>query len=114
MAPSEYAAMERSELEDKLVESRKELFNLRFQKATGQLDNTARLGRVKKDAARILTALRQQELGITETGRFPGADAPARPTPSRRAARPAEAGDAGTDAGTDEGMDDGVEDEEEA
>ncbi|HTW98414.1 MAG TPA: 50S ribosomal protein L29, partial [Acidimicrobiales bacterium] len=46
MTPSEYTGMEPSELEDKLLESRKELFNLRFQKATGQLDNTARLGRV--------------------------------------------------------------------
>lgn len=62
MAPSEYAAMERSELEDKLAESRKELFNLRFQRATGQLDNTARIGNVKKDVARILTELRQQDL----------------------------------------------------
>ncbi len=111
MAPSEYAAMERSELEDKLVESRKELFNLRFQKATGQLDNTARLGRVKKDVARILTTLRQQELGFTERGLLPAAGPSARPTPARRAARPAEAGDSGPD---DEGPDDGVEDEEEA
>ncbi len=71
MALSEYAGMERSELEDKLVESRRELFNLRFQKATGQLDNTARLGHVKKDVARILTALRQQELGIEEPGFVP-------------------------------------------
>ncbi len=71
MAPSEYVGMERSELEDKLVESRKELFNLRFQKATGQLDNTARIGNVKKDVARILTVIRQQELGIAEVGFVP-------------------------------------------
>jgi large subunit ribosomal protein L29 len=68
MAASEYAGMERSELEDKLAESRKELFNLRFQKATGQLDNTARLGHVKKDVARLLTVLRQQDLGIDTDG----------------------------------------------
>ena len=66
MAASEYAAMEPSELADKLAESRKELFNLRFQRATGQLDNTARIGHVRKDVARILTVLRQQELGIEE------------------------------------------------
>jgi len=59
MARSEYLGLEPSELEDKLAESRRELFNLRFQKATGQLDNTARIGQVKKDVARILTALRQ-------------------------------------------------------
>ncbi len=62
MAPSEYLAMARSELEDKLAESRKELFNLRFQKATGQLDNVARIKHVKKDVARLLTVLRQQDL----------------------------------------------------
>lgn len=66
MAGSELLAMDQTELEDKLAESRKELFNLRFQKATGQLDNTARIGHVKKEVARILTLLRQQELGIEE------------------------------------------------
>jgi large subunit ribosomal protein L29 len=71
MATSEYAGMERSELEDKLAESRKELFNLRFQKATGQLDNTARLGHVKKDVARLLTVLRQQDLGIDDADGAP-------------------------------------------
>jgi len=62
MAGSELAGMATSELLDRLVESRKELFNLRFQMATGQLDNTARLGHVRKDVARILTILRQREI----------------------------------------------------
>jgi large subunit ribosomal protein L29 len=113
MAPSEYAAMEPSELEDKLVESRKELFNLRFQKATGQLDNTARIGHVKKDVARILTALRQQELGIEEPGPAPAAGSVARAKSSRRAARREGAAVAGAAVtGADEGGVD--EDEEEA
>lgn len=43
------------ELEQKLKQSREELFNLRFQHATGQLDNTARLKQVRHDIARILT-----------------------------------------------------------
>jgi len=43
------------ELEQKLKQSREELFNLRFQHATGQLDNTARLNQVRRDIARILT-----------------------------------------------------------
>lgn len=43
------------ELEQKLKQSREELFNLRFQHATGQLDNTARLKQVRRDIARILT-----------------------------------------------------------
>jgi large subunit ribosomal protein L29 len=62
MATSELAGMATSELLDRLVESRKELFNLRFQMATGQLDNSARLGHVRKDIARILTFLRQREI----------------------------------------------------
>ncbi len=55
------------ELADRLEESRRELFNLRFQKATGQLDNTARIKHVKQDVARLLTVLRSQELE-EETG----------------------------------------------
>jgi large subunit ribosomal protein L29 len=73
MAQSEFATMERSELEDRLVQSRKELFNLRFQMATGQLDNSARVGHVRKEVARILTYLRQQDLAQGEPGRPAGA-----------------------------------------
>lgn len=62
MAVSELATMEPGELEDRLVEARKELFNLRFQLATGQLDNSARIRHVRKEVARILTYLRQHEL----------------------------------------------------
>lgn len=43
------------ELEQKLKQSREELFNLRFQHATGQLDNSSRLNQVRRDIARILT-----------------------------------------------------------
>ena len=50
------------ELAKKLEEGRAELFNLRFQMATSQLDNTARLGQVKKDIARIQTEMRAREL----------------------------------------------------
>jgi large subunit ribosomal protein L29 len=66
MAVSEYATMADGELEVRLVESRKELFNLRFQMATGQLDNTARIGHVKKEVARILTYLRQRDVELDE------------------------------------------------
>jgi len=51
------------ELDSKLSELRKELFNLRFQHATAQLENTQRIPAVKKDIARILTIKRQRELG---------------------------------------------------
>lgn len=50
------------ELEERFEESKEELFNLRFQLATNQLDNTARLGEVRKDIARLATVIREQEL----------------------------------------------------
>jgi len=54
------------DLADKLRESKEELFNLRFQNATGQLENNARLRTVRRDIARIYTVLRERELGIIE------------------------------------------------
>ncbi|BAJ28970.1 MULTISPECIES: 50S ribosomal protein L29 [Kitasatospora] len=48
----------------KLREAKEELFNLRFQAATGQLDNHGRLRLVRKDIARIYTLMRERELGI--------------------------------------------------
>ena len=50
------------EINDKLTETREELFNLRFQNATGQLDNYKRLSELKRDVARIKTILREREL----------------------------------------------------
>ena len=50
------------ELQTKLAETKEELFNLRFQNATGQLDNYKRLGDLRKDIARIKTILREREL----------------------------------------------------
>ena len=59
------------DLEGKLREAKEELFNLRFQAATGQLESHGRLRTVKKDIARIYTVVRERELGIRST---PGAD----------------------------------------
>ena len=53
-------------LVDKLREAKEELFNLRFQQATGQLENHGRMKAVKADIARIYTIQRERELGITE------------------------------------------------
>ena len=50
------------ELTARLGDSRRELFNLRFQLATGQLDNPARIGQVRRDVARMLTVLRGREI----------------------------------------------------
>ena len=52
------------ELETRLREAKEELFNLRFQAATGQLESHGRLRSVKKDIARIYTVVRERELGI--------------------------------------------------
>jgi large subunit ribosomal protein L29 len=55
------------DLEGKLREAKEELFNLRFQAATGQLESHGRLKAVKKDIARIYTVVRERELGIRTT-----------------------------------------------
>ena len=59
------------DLESKLREAKEELFNLRFQAATGQLESHGRLRTVKKDIARIYTVVRERELGIRTA---PGSD----------------------------------------
>ena len=61
MKASELNAMNKEQLEAKGKELKSELFGLRFQLATGQLQNTMRLGEVRKDIARCKTILRQKE-----------------------------------------------------
>lgn len=56
-----------AELSQKLEENRAELFNLRFQMATSQLDNTARVKNVKKDIARLLTEQRARQIAAEKT-----------------------------------------------
>jgi large subunit ribosomal protein L29 len=60
--PSELRDLPPDELERRLSETKEELFNLRFQNATGQLDNYKRLGQLRRDVARIKTLLRENEL----------------------------------------------------
>ena len=60
----ELRRLEDDELASKLVEYKEELFNLRFQSATGQLESHGRLRAVRHDIARIYTVLRERELGI--------------------------------------------------
>ena len=62
--PSDLRELEDDELETRLRESKEELFNLRFQVATSQLDNHTRLKAVRTDIARIYTILRERELGL--------------------------------------------------
>ncbi|MDO4927868.1 MAG: 50S ribosomal protein L29 [Corynebacterium sp.] len=60
------------ELKTRLADAKEELFNLRFQAATGQLTNNRRPKEVKKEIARIYTVIRERELGLSEV---PGAEA---------------------------------------
>jgi large subunit ribosomal protein L29 len=62
MKARELADLDADELAAKLAEAKDELFNLRFQNVTGQLDNHQRLREVRKDIARVLTVMRQREL----------------------------------------------------
>ena len=62
MKASKVRELSTDDLNEKLSEARAELFNLRFQMATSQLDNTARVKTVKKDIARICTELRAREI----------------------------------------------------
>ncbi|TVT56891.1 50S ribosomal protein L29 [Amycolatopsis cynarae] len=64
-APSELRELTNEELVLRLKEAKEELFNLRFQMATGQLDNNRRLRTVRTDIARIYTIMRERELGLS-------------------------------------------------
>jgi large subunit ribosomal protein L29 len=64
LAAADLRASSERELDDKLAEARVELFNLRFQAATGQLESHGRLHAVRKEIARIYTIMRERELGI--------------------------------------------------
>jgi large subunit ribosomal protein L29 len=65
-ASAELRDLDDTELETRLAESKVELFNLRFANVTGQLDNPARLGEVRRDIARIKTLLREREIAAAE------------------------------------------------
>ena len=64
LTPAELDKIEDSVLIEELKKAREELFNLRFQSATGQLESHGRLRAVKRDIARIYTIIRERELGI--------------------------------------------------
>jgi large subunit ribosomal protein L29 len=66
MNAGELRELNDTELANRVREYREELFNLRFQNATGQLENTTRLNHVKKDIARCETLLREREIAAAE------------------------------------------------
>jgi large subunit ribosomal protein L29 len=67
LTPENLRGFDEDRLVDELRKAKEELFNLRFQSATGQLENHGRLRAVRKDIARIYTELRERELGIGGT-----------------------------------------------
>ena len=71
--PRNCGSLDDDELSAKLGEAKEELFNLRFQAATGQLESHGRLRAVRKDIARIYTLVRERELGIETVERPEGA-----------------------------------------
>jgi large subunit ribosomal protein L29 len=77
LAPDELDTFDGDQLVEKLKSAKEELFNLRFQSATGQLESHGRLRAVKRDIARIYTVIRERELGIRATP-APVAAAPAK------------------------------------
>ncbi|MDP1788720.1 MAG: 50S ribosomal protein L29 [Rhodoglobus sp.] len=88
LAPAELDTHDDERLVDELKKAKEELFNLRFQSATGQLESHGRIRAVKRDIARIYTVIRERELGIRATPAPVEAPAKAK---AKRAAEPAEA-----------------------
>jgi large subunit ribosomal protein L29 len=87
LAPRELDGYENSRLADELRKAKEELFNLRFQSATGQLEAHGRVRAVKRDIARIYTVMRERELGIRATpAPAPAPEAAPKKTRTRKAA----------------------------
>ena len=86
MKPVEIRELDTEELHARIAELREELFNLRFQMATGQLDNHRRMRDVKRDVARIRTILRERDFAFAERARAQTPSAAAAPEPPAPAA----------------------------
>jgi large subunit ribosomal protein L29 len=69
MKSSDMKSMTPDQLDDQLLKLKKEQFNLRFQRASGQLENTSRVRQVRRDIARVMTLARQKRAGSTATGK---------------------------------------------
>jgi len=82
MKASDARAMTVDQLDDEVLKLKKEQFNLRFQRATGQLENTSRVRQVRRDIARMITIARQKRAGSAPA---------AKPAAAKSAAKPARA-----------------------
>jgi len=72
MRISEIRELSKEELETKLAEAKKNIFSLRFQKSSGQLENVMKIKNLRKDIAKIETLIREKELGIYEKRKIQG------------------------------------------
>jgi large subunit ribosomal protein L29 len=84
MKAAEVRDLDTEELHVKIAELKEELFNLRFQLATGQLDNHRRIQQVKRDVARIRTILRERDYAALEAARAPAPAAAPAPSSQTR------------------------------
>lgn len=96
LATSELDTFEDQRLVEELRKAKEELFNLRFQSATGQLESHGRIRAVKRDIARLYTVIRERELGIRAT------PAPAEVATKAKKTTKAKKADAADDAGKEE------------
>jgi len=85
LTPEALDAIEDAILVEELKKAKEELFNLRFQSATGQLESHGRIKAVKRDIARIYTVLRERELGIRAVVAAPAAKAEKKAAKSKAA-----------------------------
>ena len=103
LTPIELDTYEDERLLDELKKAKEELFNLRFQSATGQLESHGRLRAVKRDIARIYTVIRERELGIRAT------PAPLEPAAKAKRATPKKSDTAKTEVVDESAADDAVD-----
>ncbi|MBD7995173.1 50S ribosomal protein L29 [Arthrobacter gandavensis] len=98
LATDQLDGFDNERLVEELRKAKEELFNLRFQSATGQLENNGRLRAVKRDIARIYTVLRERELGIRPEAAAPVEEAAPEKKKSKKKAAESEAAVAEDDA----------------
>ncbi len=102
LSPTELDTFEDARLLDELKKAKEELFNLRFQSATGQLESHGRIRAVKRDIARIYTVIRERELGIRATPVAVEAPVKAKKAPAKKTTKTTDdAGSASADVATE-------------
>ena len=88
MKVADVRAMTLDQLDDEVLKLKKEQFNLRFQRATGQLENTSRVRTIRRDIARMKTVAAQKRTGAEPVAAAAAAPAPAKKTKAKAAAKP--------------------------